>query len=151
MAGSNDAYFSFCSRIGEGWMKKRQKYFTHFVNQFQPMLNSFWTLRQYLWYHLRQCHCLHRSKHSHSACKWHGWTKNKSIPLKSREVSVVFTFNMSVKCFTPASPIALPNRTHERREMLQNRHDKLNSGQVWQFTYWRRKFQSMPCSLSTLL
>ena len=150
MAGGNDAYCSFCSRMDERWTKNTLDIF-HFVNQCQSMLNSLSMLRQYLWYHLLQCHCLHRRKHSHSACKWHGWTINNSIPLKSSVVSVVFTFNMSVKCFTASLSIELSNRTAKGGKCLrkkETRQKKTKHARIKRPPHPREKEQSMSCSLS---
>ena len=40
-------------------------------------------------------------------------------PLKPSSVSVVLTFNISARCFIPASPIGLPNRTTKTVKRIQ--------------------------------
>ena len=100
-------------------MKNKHKaYFTHDANQSQPMLNSLSTLPQHLWRHFRQFGCLYRSKHSHSVYQdmneldnWLQIQIKRNSPSKWSEINVVFTFNISARWFTPASPIALSNRT----------------------------------------
>ena len=85
------------------------------------MLNSLSTLLQYLWHHRRQLNYLIRSKHSHSDDP--NKSKHDSLP-KSSLVNVVFTFNISARCFAPALPIALSNQTTNGVKCLLNRHNQ---------------------------
>ena len=106
------------------WMrdewKTHTRYLTHVGGQYKSMSCSLSTLRQYLWHHFRQFHLLYRSKNSHSIYQRHRQSHN--LPHKLRKASVVLTFNMSARCLTPASPIALANRSTKRVKCLQNRH-----------------------------
>ena len=53
------------------------------------------------------------------------YEKKQNSPLKSREFNVVFTFNIWTRCFTPASPIALANRTVKGVKCSQNRYTEM--------------------------
>ena len=126
------------------------------------MLNSVSTLRQYFWHHRSQCDCLYYRKHRHISDmdepdNERTNTNEHNSPPNSRWVSVVFTFNISAICFTPASPIALPNRTTKGVQCItkstpeKTKHQEWTGEQTRQFTYFREKSQLMSCSLSMLL
>ena len=108
-------------------MKKNTRFYTHLVNQDQSMLNSLSTLQQYLRSHHSQFDCLHQQTQSFnvSTCNKHETIQiNHNSPDKTSLVNVVFTFNISAKCFTPASPMALATRTANgvKCEKIENKN-----------------------------
>ena len=144
MSGSNLAYCSSCSRMNERGIKKTTR-FTYLANQHEPVLNSLSTLQQYLRSHHSQFDCLHQQTQSFkvSTCIKHEKQFNHNSPVKTSLVNVVFTFNISAKCFTPALPIALSGWTAKGAKCITKRRP------TWRFTYMRGRAQSMSCSLST--